>query len=423
MTVEILLAFFLWAIFLTGIVSLWFTLFNPSIPFFEYINQENFYTQLSNNREVASSFTNSFIGRGVKLFTSSNGLLASITDWQNGFGQKTCRGLYADRLRNVQSGEAESLELDGMNVASAMVVRGRYMYLATNSGSTTDPDLYIISLADQRNLSVISKIDTGPGLTSLAVAGYTLFTANTSINSQAQAVDIGDPIHPLLKWSFKVPGSQGTSTALGKAVVSNGNQVFLGTAKNASSELFSLDAETGQLLAEREMGTGVNGLFLNHSLLYVTSPIDPELLVFDTSAALQLVTHYDAPGGSGNGKSVEIVNDDIYLGRTLGGNELMHLSVEDQYESSASMTIVKKSDAKIGATVDAMIASENSLFVLTGHSQKELQVWKNVEGSDQLFLGQTIDLPARAVGIGCDGQYVYVALGTHIPILIFEPEL
>jgi hypothetical protein len=118
------------------------------------------------------------------------------------------------------------------------------------------------------------------------------------------------------------------------------------------------------------------------------------------------IAQYDAPGGSGNGKSIDIFNTDIYLGRTLGGNELMKL---DSY-------LLPLHDARIGATVDGIISSRDFLYVLTSNSEKELQVWRKSD----LTLSQTIDLPSRALGIGCSGQYLYVAMGTKTPLLIFK---
>jgi hypothetical protein len=420
MTVELMIALFIWILFLSGIVSLWFGLFGPSVPFLKYMDQENFYVDATNGRDLAVPGSSmKYIDRNVQLFTGAGGLRSVLAEWKNSVGQRSCRGVSENTLRQMTA--SPIIDLDNANIASALLVRGNYLYLATNSSSTTDPDLYILSINDHLNPAVISKIDTGPGLTSLAAAGYRLFASNTSINSQAQAFDIADPSHSILKWSFKVPGSQGTSTASGKAIVSDGEHVFLGTAKNASSELFSLDAETGQLIADHEMSAGVNGLFLDHSQLYATSPIDPELLVFDVSSpsVMRQVGQYDAPGGSGNGKTIDIYNDQLFFGRTLGGNELSLLNLN---RSSTSTEITKVADSKISGTIDALIAAKNRLFVLTSQAQKELQIWNIDANGNVLSLRQAIDLPSRAVGIGCSGPYVYVTLGSHIPLLIFKSE-
>ena len=71
--------------------------------------------------------------------------------------------------------------------------------------------------------------------------------------------------------------------------------------------------------------SGVNGLYLNHKTLLVSSPVDPELMSFDITSGFKQGTSYDAPGGSGNGKAIEVINNNILLGRTLGGNELISL--------------------------------------------------------------------------------------------------
>ena len=394
-SVEILLAFFLWAIFLTGIASLWFSLFGPNIPLYTYIEDQNFYI------DPEGTGTPKFIDRGIKKVEGSGGLTARISDWNNGFGKRTCRGLNSANVKQVVT---EPLMLDSANVASSMFVRGSYIFLTTNSASTTDPDFYAISIKEKTNPTVISKIDTGPGLSAVSIAGYVAYVANTSVNSQAQAIDVSDPFKLKVMWSFKVPGSNSSSTSLGKSITSNGTSVFLGTAKSSFSELIMLSATSGQMIKGYEIGTGVNNIFVDKDKLFTLLPIDPELMVFNLH--LETTAQYDAPGGSGNGKSIDIFNNDMYLGRTLGGNELVGL---DTYLSPLY-------DARIGATVDGIISTRDFLYVLTSNSQKELQVWRKSD----LALSQTVDLPSRAVGIGCSGQYLYVAMGTKTPLLIFE---
>lgn len=394
-SVEILLAFFLWAIFLTGIASLWFSLFGSKIPLYSYIEDQNFLI------DPEGIGTSTFTDRGIKKVEGSGGLITYLSDWNNGFGKRTCRGLNTANLKQVVT---EPLTLDGANIASAMFVRGSYIFLVTNSASTTDPDFYVISIREKDNPVLISKIDTGPGLSALSVAGYVAYVANTSVNSQAQAIDVSDLLKPRVVWSFKVPGSNSSSTSLGKSITSNGASVFLGTAKSSFSELIMLSATSGQMIKGYEIGSGVNNIFSDQDKLFTLLPIDPELMIFNIN--LEPIAQYDAPGGSGNGKSIDIFNNDIYLGRTLGGNELVSLDTN----------LSSLHDARIGATIDGIISSRDFLYVLTSNSQKELQVWRKSD----LTLSQTIDLPARALGIGCSGQYLYVAKGTNTPLLIFK---
>lgn len=416
-----MLALFLWAIFLSGIISIFFNLFNPNVPIFRYIDQESFFAHMSSNGKASSS-VRVYLDRGIVLVKSTTGLQALKTEWQNGFSKKTCRFIDENILREVFV--AEPIQLDGLNIASGIVVRGNYIYLTTNSASTTEPDFYVISIKEKNNPKIISKLDTGPGLVSISVAGYMAYVANTSINSQAQAIDISNPYSPVLKWSFKAPESQGTSTVLGKSIVSDGSRIFLGTTKNVGSELFSLSSDTGELQGQREINAGVNGLYFDAINLYVTTPVDPELMVFDvsTSSTFNLISQYDAPGGSGNGKSIELFNDNIFMGRTLGGKELSWLSYLNTNLDAPPMSpqIALDNEQKIGATVDGIISSNNTLYIITGHAQKELQVWKKDVYTKTLSPSQTIDLPSRAVGIGCSENYLYVAQNTAIPLLIFE---
>lgn len=413
MTVELMLALFLWVIFLSGIISLWFVLFGPNIPLFEYVENETFL--VNSMTDELTNESGILVDRDIEFVTSVKGLKTLRINHQQSFGQKSCRGLNVESLQSANM--TSIIELDNQNSATAAIVRGLTIFLTSNSSSTTDPDFYVISIEDRRAPKIVSSMNTGPGLSSIAVAGYVAYVSNTSINSQAQAIDISNPLNPILKWSFKVPGSQGTSTSLGRVIATDGKRVFLGTAKNASQELYSLDPMTGQLLSSFEISGGVNGLYLNGSTLYVASPVDPELMVLDVSEreSMRLIGQYDAVGGSGNGKSIERATDSLLLGRTLGGNELISLDI------ASSSNIRKNSDAKIGSTVDSMIAAKNVLYTLTAHAQKELQIWKTTDG--KLSVEQTIDLPSRGVGIGCSDGFLYTILGTRTPLHMFEPAI
>lgn len=395
--VELLLAFALWVIFLVGIAGLWFLLFNSDSLIDRYIDMTNLYAD---------------------TLSGENGI-----DWNDLFGKRSCESVSSGKFKIAPS---TSPRLDGQSVATAMKIRGNLLYLSANSATSSDADFYIYDMKNPLAPQLLSKLDTGPGIVDLNLRGYSAEVANTSINAQLQVIDISSSNNPRLSWAFKVPGSHGTTTSLGTSVISDGPHIYFGTEKSVLSELYVIDSISHQITATYEVSAGINNLYISKGLLYMVTPLDPELSILDVSKlpSIKMIAQYDAPGTTGNGKSIEIKNDSVYVGRTVGGNELIQLSRPKYEDLSVSTTtsLAITFETKIGATVDDMIASRDYLFILTNNSTKEFQVWRR--NASSLTLVQTIDLPARAVNLGCTKQgSIVVALGTNDPLLVLEPTL
>jgi hypothetical protein len=50
----------------------------------------------------------------------------------------------------------------------------------------------------------------------------------------------------------------------------------------------------------------------------------------------------------------------------------------------------------------------NLIFLATGDPSKEFQVWKIADDDTSFTLVSSIDLPAKANAIDCEGQKVYI---------------
>lgn len=346
------------------------------------------------------------------------------TDWHNSFGKKSCRKINSPHVHILNS--VDAIILEGSSTATSIGVQGDYAYITANSGSTTEADFYVINIANPVHPVLVSKIDTGPGLVGLALAGYMAYGANTSVNSALQGIDISDPSHPYVTWSFKIPNSHGTTTAISRAVVTNGLTIFIGTEKSTLSELYAVDATTHLLESTAEIGSGINGLYIDHSSVYVASPANPKLQVFsfNQNKILSPLSSYDPSGALGNGKSLDVFNETVFLGRTVGGNELMTLQAPTSTAASVpSSPMTLEKDAKISATIDGMIASKDVLYILTSSVGKEFQVWSySPLPSPTLSSIQTVALPKRAVGLACGDRYIFVALASNQPLLVLVPE-
>lgn len=416
--VELLLAFSIWALFLSALVPLWSTLANPDFTFTRYVNEEGLWLQHIFPTRSFVDLAKIYIDRNIFIAKAEKEQNSTMVfDWKNSFAHSACRDVNFSKGRIMPQGG--NLFLDGQSIPQDMKARGHYIYLTADSATSSDADFYIADIKDPDNPLLVSKIDTGPGLRGLYLAGYTAYAANSSVNSQAVAITFADPLVPAVTWSFKVAGSHGTTTSVGKSIASDGARIYIGTEKSTFPELFVVDALTHQEIAHAEIGAAVNGIYIDHFSIYIASPLNPELSIFpvpllaDTtstgttpSALLLPINSYEAPGSTGNGKSLDVVNMNVYLGRTLGGNELIELVLG----STSAASLKKTKDAKIGATIDAMVASKDYLYVLTANSGKEFQIWHR-DASSSWSLSSFIDLPGRAVALSCAQGRIFVALG------------
>ncbi len=137
----------------------------------------------------------------------SSAFSASVTDTRESEGQSSCRPTQ-DKMKwklPVKSIiDLSSFINSGNDITDSDVV-GNYLYLATNSAITTDADLYIFDISNYSSPLLLSSLDTGPGLLSLAVAGHFAYLGNTSINKQLQIVDVSNKTNPQFISSFKIP--------------------------------------------------------------------------------------------------------------------------------------------------------------------------------------------------------------------------
>ncbi len=124
------------------------------------------------------------------------------------------------------------------------------------------------------------------------------------------------------------------------------------------------------------------------------------------SIALQKIHSYDAPGGSGNGKSIDISGDTAAFGRTKGGQELSLLDL--RHASSGPLALL--SGQKISATVDRLMADAGSVIALTADPDREAIIYSSSSNRPSLEKIGEFDLPERAAGILCSEGIAYVAV-------------
>ncbi len=344
-----------------------------------------------------------------------------VTNPNEAYGIGDCQ---LDGTESWQSPNLLSTHIDlGFgNQATGVFARGGIIYLATNNVSPRDPaadknDFFIIDARNSSNPVILSRLDTGPGLSAIAVAGPYAYLGNTSINAQLQIADISDLYQPRIIASYKLPGNYSDGTTIPNTLFYNRHKIYLGTAKSQIEELHIINVENPALpleVGKWETNAGINNIFVSGNYAYLATPNNEELsvLYISTSSIPQKIGGFDAPGGSGNGKSLARDRQTLFLGRTVGHNELFALNIENP------AAILVRSSMAVSESINAMVASTGRLFLTTNTKFEVI----NTENSGLSLIG-TVTLPAKPTGITCNGKSLYLSILSSDGLKIIIPSI
>jgi len=342
----------------------------------------------------------------------------------------------------------------GFPVTSIKII-GRKMYVTVDNNNGNNPGTFFI--LDISNPSVkpillsptlFDNSSVGAGLNAVAVdsgsyayvanaygADYTTCTNPSGTNyecGQLQVIDIMDSSSPSMEYSYKVTGVTGTSgQGIGTSIFYKDGIVYLGLSKATGPEFNIIDvgAELGSptnpvLRGTFEMGDGVNAIYVDGDYAYIATPDNnQELKIFNISNPDNptLVGSFNAPGGganSGNGKSISLIDDTLYLGRTLlNGNEFYILdnsNPEVPLPLLGFKNILDGDDGQPPApnntTVNGIIIRDYLGFLITN---SEFQILRIDDPSNITVYANPLILPPGSGNIqgtssDCLGNYIFL---------------
>jgi type II secretory pathway pseudopilin PulG len=337
-------------------------------------------------------------------------LSALVTDRQSALSGSTCLAVPGQNPPLVNG----NLDFGSGNEPTRIIVRNHTAYVATNAVAANLEDFFIVDVTSPDNPTIISKLNTGPGLSGLALAGNTVFAGNTSINGQLQIIDISDPGQPLLKSTYKLPGNYNDNTTITNIVAYSHNTVYLGTPKSQISEFHIIDVTnitTPNELGFYEANAGINAIAVIGSHAFVASPASEELKILDISNPVHTVQvgGFDAPGGSGNGKSLATLGTTVFLGRTIGGKELYILQAD-------TLPITELSKQDLNTSVVSMAAVPSWLFLASTDTAKSLQIW-NTSDTGHPLLAKSLALSSKVNALACGRDKLYLATSNGLTII------
>jgi hypothetical protein len=307
-------------------------------------------------------------------------------------GYKSCGDFDLNRMHTTYYSSLD-LGISTSTSATGIGSVGNTLFLSFDSSSTTDPDFGVYRI-DGDMLQKISALDTGPGIVDMKIIGLTAFLANTSVHSQVQAIDISNELNPILIHTYTIPGSNSVISPISKKIFVYKSTVFVGTEKSVLPELYSFDIQTTQPLGYINTDYGINGMFVRDQKLYILSPKDPELEIFDISTSSQFTksSFFDAPQSLGNGRSLSSSGPHIFLGRSKGDDELYDIS-----------NLVHQ---HIGASVDHIQSTLNNIYTFTSLLEKRILSF-NISTTSLTQTG-VLSVPERINSVLCvnDGMFL-----------------
>lgn len=339
-----------------------------------------------------------------------------ITDWKSASLASPCQ----TKIKNWANPQIISTtDIGSDNPTTAISIKNNFLYLSTDSATQNKPDFYIYDITDPVIPKLLSSLNTGPGVSSFAIAGDYAYLGNQSINGQLEVIDIKNKSQPILMKTYKLPGVYTDGTTIANTLIYDHGKIFLGTAKSQISELHIIDVTSP--LSPKEVGNfevnaGINALNIKGQNIYIASPASEEIKVvnFANLPSVSQVAGYDAPGGSGNGKALFRKINTLFMGRTLGGKELNSLDV-----SSINPALLGSEDTQ--SSINSITGSEDALFLLTTDLNKKIQLW-NVESPALPFLAGTINNEAVLTNFACNKNALYVSTTAPNGFIIYKPQ-
>ncbi len=332
----------------------------------------------------------------------------------------------------------------GFPITSIQAFQGKMFVTVNNSHGNNDGVFFILDISDQSIKPALiggldNSLSVSEGLNDVAVDGGSFaYVANAYDSSpgtcdadhncaQLQIINISNPTNPTLVKNMKLPRfTVGGNLAAGNRVFYKDGIVYLGLANSTGPEFNIIDVGGGGslgasstnpiLIGSYEIGNGINSIQVRGDYAYIASPNDQELIILNISDPTipVLVGGFYAPGGggnNGNGKSMYLVGNILYLGRTqLNGNEFYIL---DNTNSETNLPILGASnilDNGNGTSVNGILTRDFLTFLITN---REFQILRTDDPNSIIPYASPLPLPPGSGGVqgtatDCEGNYIYV---------------
>jgi hypothetical protein len=344
--------------------------------------------------------------------SAKNMFLEKVGIYQDEFGKNTCEIGASDipTLKMHQSG----ITLGQGIVGTSLLSHNGYMYESANSSVQSKADLFIINtnsqLSSQPSPYIVSSLNTGPGIASLAMSGVYLFLANESSVSQLQIVRVTDRVHPTLIAQLKLPLPHASSTApKATSIFFEHGMVYLGTAKWDGSEFNIIDVSNPTIptyVGGFKVGAQVNSITTYNGYAYIATSGVGQLTVLDVHDPFHISkVSIFSPDGSTilDGHGVLLSSTTLYFSRNGGGfnntknYELFLFDLQNDPQAQNPL-VFKDIPGGVYGTIVSGKKGNTVVSIATGNSTASIQFLT----PDLTKTLTTQTLPSNPIGMVCD---------------------
>lgn len=364
-----------------------------------------------------------------------------ITNLDNTDAPDTCDSTLAGDWANPQVAHFPIRTLLGTSSGAFTVsdvdVYKDVLYVAIESTNyKNDPALLIVDVSDPSLPTLIGSIDNASstsGLSAIRVAedrlSHKLYAyganAGNFAKGQLQIFNITDPAHPGFPLTYKIPTAYVSAAGNGKSLYYKDGYVFIGlTTAPGINELAVIDVHNKAApvwAGGYSAGATVESILVKGSRAYLATDDNArELIILDARnrALLHELGVFNAPGSinNGYGRSLAVVGDRAYLGRTwvLNNNipEYYVLDISHPMPTNIASRDIGTSTNPLG--VYGVLARSNLGFLLTksnaGGQVQILDVSKpSFLASESLLSFVPLPTGYGGVSMDCERNTLFVA--------------
>ena len=305
------------------------------------------------------------------------------------------------------------------NIATGIVVKNDVIYETANSANQSLPDFYIISKNKVDRPTLISSLNTGPGLASLVVAGPYAYVANLSTVSQLQIIDIHDRINPVVVGTLKLnPPNASSTLPKARSIAYDNGLVYLGTEKWDGKEFNIIDVHDPvhpQLIGGYEIGSVVNDIKIRGAYAYVASAGTLQISAIslaNLSAPLRVSAYSPLGNATDEGKIIGYYGDTFYLCRAGGGFGIPRLLELFAYNTPPSGNINLNAPFASVVTnggIYSILARPGYIILANGNTSGALS-WMSNNLSSIFF---TYSNTWKPISLACDHTNLYILSATQ----------
>jgi hypothetical protein len=355
------------------------------------------------------------------------GLETLIADYNGTAGNDTCDSNLSGDWTNPQIKEFDFSQLTGVassTISDIDAYKGKLYVTVGDSATSTDPTFFVFDISNPDDIKFpVEKIDNSSnksGLNAVAVNGDYAYAANNSADNQLQIFNLKIfPIKSPAEYDIK-----GVNGGKGNSIFYKNGYVYLGltSTSNNTSEFHIVAAssttEVGHWPSIGSLNSAINDIYISGDYAYLAvADNGRELIVLNISnpAAPVLVNEYNiVPDQTnwGNGKSIEVIGDNIYLGRTYIANSPEFYIFDVSNQSINIIDKYPKSNSPFSA--NGLVVRNYLAFVLAGSETQggNLKIL-DISNPTNIIEKSIVDLPNGVTGSGgvamdCEGNYIYV---------------